>query len=597
MMKNIKDTSKSLVKVLKIMWSADKKSSIKYYLVLVLKIMLPITLSYLLKNFVDYLTFNNGKLNLNYAIMFLGSIYLFSSINKYMYSIYYKQYLDYIIRNKVQNEVMYRFVTKISRLDTSQLEDYKVQDLITKTNDTMLYQIPHIIENFMNFAVGLVTFLVVLVILIPYGIWIPVVLMIVNMPKIINKAKLGRVSYSMWGINSSKAKSLNYTRSLLTDKIAIRELKMYNALDNMLAKVKNIQKEVFESYEKPITEYKKKTYLTTIFGYIIMFLIMTYFLQSLIAGSITLGTFLFLRENIERFNEEIESFYNSLTGIHTCSIYAKSYFDFLDIEPVIKISENPIKLDITNGMEIEFENVWFKYPLSERWALKDVSFKIKSGTNFAIVGQNGAGKSTIIKLIYRIYDVTKGKVLINGVDIKNLDLESLNESISILFQDFISYQFTVKDNICMSTYGEESSSRMLKSAQLACADQFVESLPNKFEQQLGKNFESGEELSGGQWQKLAISRVFYKKAPVLIMDEGTSNIDAETEHTIYSNLMKNYEDRTVVVIAHRFSAIKNADEIIVMKDGCLAEKGNHDSLIELNGTYKDMYELQANNYR
>jgi ATP-binding cassette subfamily B protein len=242
--------------------------------------------------------------------------------------------------------------------------------------------------------------------------------------------------------------------------------------------------------------------------------------------------------------------------------------------------------------------VSFKYPGTDRFILKNFNLTIKSGEKIALVGENGAGKTTIIKLLLRFHDVTDGEVLINRVNIKDVSLEEWHKSVGALFQDFIKYQFTFKENVYFGDLSKPKKVKFLKEAiTQSGADKFIGNLPEGRSQILGKMFEGGIDLSGGQWQKLALARAFYRNAPLLILDEPTSAIDAKAEYEIFQRVQNLQKDKTVIIISHRFSTVRSADRILVLEGGKIIEEGNHKELMDKKGLYEELFTLQAQGYK
>ena len=230
--------------------------------------------------------------------------------------------------------------------------------------------------------------------------------------------------------------------------------------------------------------------------------------------------------------------------------------------------------------------------------MHDFNLVIEKGEKVALVGENGAGKTTIIKLLLRFYDVTEGEILLNGVDIKEIDLETWHEMVGALFQDFIKYQFTFEENVYFGDSKKNGDLEALKGAiKKSGADSYVEDLPKGINQTLGKMFEGGIDLSGGQWQKLALARAFLKDAPILILDEPTSAIDAKAEYEIFEKVQKLQKDKTVIIISHRFSTVRNADRILVLDEGKIIEEGDHKTLMKKNGLYAELFNIQAQGYK
>ncbi len=230
--------------------------------------------------------------------------------------------------------------------------------------------------------------------------------------------------------------------------------------------------------------------------------------------------------------------------------------------------------------------------------LKNINLKISDAKNFALVGENGAGKTTLVKLILRLYDVTSGQILINGIDIREISLENLRSSVSTIFQDFMRYETTVKENIGFGKIDKINDEKgIIEAAKLARADEFIEKFKDKYDTMLGKYFEKGEELSGGQWQKIALARAFFSHAPVLILDEPTASLDPKSEYDVFRNLISHTTRKSLILISHRFSTVRLADEIIVLHKGEIVEQGSHEDLIKLDGRYAKLYNLQAKWYK
>jgi ATP-binding cassette subfamily B protein len=277
-------------------------------------------------------------------------------------------------------------------------------------------------------------------------------------------------------------------------------------------------------------------------------------------------------------------------------LYCRHWNELMALPPVIAAAPRPHRFPDVRPPRIEFRGVSFAYP-SGHVALRDVSFVIEPGESVALVGVNGAGKSTIVKLLCRFYDATEGVILVNGVDLRTLDLAHWYAHLGTLFQDFVQYKLTVRDNVLLGDPSRVDEGAVVAAVEKAGARAFVEALPARYDQFLGTDFEDGEQLSGGQWQKLAIARAFYQAAPVLILDEPTSAIDAEAEAEIFDNLAAAYDDKTLILVSHRFSTVRNADRIIVIEEGTVVEAGSHDELVAGAGRYASMFAAQAAGYR
>jgi len=317
------------------------------------------------------------------------------------------------------------------------------------------------------------------------------------------------------------------------------------------------------------------------------------------AGKLTIGQFTLYFQQTLNLAKSAEGVLDHYSSMNMRSRYIDQYFELLEYPNLIVLPDKPITIDEQPTPPIlEFKNVSFKYPESKRFILKNFNLTIGSGEKVALVGENGAGKSTLIKLILRFYDVTEGEILINGVNIRTVDLKTWHKQIGALFQDFIKYQFTFKENVIYGDITKRNDVTALKEAiEKAGADSYLTDLPKGIDQIVGKTFEEGVDLSGGQWQKLALARAFFRDAPILILDEPTSAIDAKAEYEIFQKVQQLQKDKTVVIISHRFSTVRNADRILVLNEGRIIEEGNHDSLIKKDGMYAELFNLQAQGYK
>lgn len=332
--------------------------------------------------------------------------------------------------------------------------------------------------------------------------------------------------------------------------------------------------------------------VVSVFGYVMIF-------NSFILGKITLGAVTFQMRALDSFSGALDSVLGSVSFMNEFAIKMKDLITVFEMKPSVK--DGHVKLEyLDTPPSIEFRNVYFKYPKSKKYVFEDLSFKINSGEEVALVGHNGAGKTTIVKLISRIYEVEKGEILINGQNIKDLSLDDWYKNIGVLFQDFNFYgNLTVKENIFLGRPLEPlDEDRIVEAAKHADAHDFIMEYKKKYDQIMSEKFKGGIRPSTGQAQKIAIARFFYRNSPLVIFDEPTASIDAVSEYKIFNSIYDFFKNKTVVIISHRFSTVRNANRIIVLEKGKIVEEGNHKELVKKkNGVYSKAYKLQAEGYK
>ncbi|OGM20743.1 hypothetical protein A2714_03620 [Candidatus Woesebacteria bacterium RIFCSPHIGHO2_01_FULL_38_9] len=322
-------------------------------------------------------------------------------------------------------------------------------------------------------------------------------------------------------------------------------------------------------------------------------------LAAVFAGKLAIGQFTLYFQQTLNLAKSSEVVLDNYSSMNMRSRYIDQYFEILNYPNSLVLPDKPVPFPGNPKPPVlEFNNVSFKYPDSKRFILKNFNLTIGSGERVALVGENGAGKSTLIKLILRFYDPTEGEIFLNKVNIKDINLDDWYKQIGALFQDFIKYQFTFKENVIYGDLSKQNDMLAIQKAiQKSGADSYLKDLPKGVDQIVGKTFESGVDLSGGQWQKLALARAFFRDAPILILDEPTSAIDAKAEYEIFQRVQSLQKDKTVIIISHRFSTVRNADRILVLEGGRIVEEGNHKELMGKKGLYEELFTLQAQGYK
>ena len=586
---------KTIWKTFFLTWKIDRKFVIITTILSILGGLLPIIASYIFKITLDkIITISNTHSAITISFLgFLALRYLLEGLLDLERAFLYR-YTQRLTRFKIQNYLNIELSRKISSFDIDHFQNSKTQDLIEKVRHESFSRIPAYTNNIffaLNYGVTLLgSFLA----LIPFGIWIPILAIAVSYPRYMILRETSNMEWSLFSSSTLLGRKLNNLSSILQREISVIEVRIAGSQEAFLKRVEKLQNKILENLGKPLRSFMNKIWAPILLEITFIFFMIYLQLPLVVSGILSIGGLTFLMQMFDQVIGNTQSVNEELSTLIEDARYSNNYFELMDLKPLVE-EKNPghIFEDIVPP-KIEFQDIGFNYPNGTK-VLKNITFSVLPGEHLAIVGPNGAGKSTLIKLLLRFYDPTKGSISINDFDLKDLKRDNWYRFIGTLFQNFWKYSLTVTENIAFSSIDNPDEEKVKRAAEMSGADEFIEKFPKKYDQQLGREFD-GEELSVGQWQKLALARAFYEEAPVLILDEPTSAIDAEAEAEIFDNLNKVYRDKTVIFISHRFSTVRHADKIIVLKDGEIAEQGTHESLLKKDGIYARMFNIQAKGY-
>lgn len=433
--------------------------------------------------------------------------------------------------------------------------------------------------------------------LIAFEPWLIVLLIVAVLPSFISEAYFSRFSYSLVRSWTPQRRELDYLRYIGASVETAKEVKVFG-LDHFLSK--RFAKIADEYYQANKALAIKRTIWGTLlqlvsttayYGAYILIVIRT------LAGVLTIGDLTFLSGSFNRLQNQLQNILSTFTRITESALYLQDYYDFLAIEPLIMDQPGAIQAPTTIKHGVRFDKVGFKYPGTEIWALRNISFTLNAGEKLALVGENGSGKTTLVKLIARMYDPTEGTIYLDEVDIKKFSLASYRQMIGVIFQDFVRFNFKADENIAVGkieSLSEEET--VISSAHLSLADAVIEKLPAKYKQMLGRRFADGVDLSGGEWQKIALARAYMRNASIVILDEPTAALDARAEFEVFKRFSELTAGKTAVIISHRFSTVRMADRILVLKNGQMLELGSHEELLAHQGLYHELFTLQAQGY-
>lgn len=597
----------NLKRLLALVWRMDSRLTVFFFLAVTVASLTPILTSFAMKFLLDGLVGQiqgvAGSVPF-VAVAALGAFYLASAVGNFISWGLRRVYLGRLFRYRLQNELTRRFYQKTVNLDLTHLEDPQTQNLISKARDNLTWRPPIFLASFIGLFGELVAYVLAALILVSFGWWIPLVITVSVLPRLFLRARCGTLQWSAYNSTVPEARRLWYLMNLFASKVPIQEMRIFQAQTAMMAKFREFQEHVFQRSKSVLDEHLRFLILSPLLETSLLFAIAYWLLPEVTAGVLTVGSFSLLISLSSRLNKNTSNVALELAGLYENNLYIGYLFDVFDLPRLIREIKNPVVLKKIAPPRIEFKNVSFRYPSGSVSAdgagplvLKNISFIIEPGQHVALVGPNGAGKTTIIKLLCRFYDVTEGEILVNGVDLKKLKLSNWRRFLGTLFQEFVRYHMAVRENIALGGGARGDEKRLIKAARDSGAYEFIETLPDGFDQMLGRRFEGGRELSSGQWQKLALARAFYHQPPLLVLDEPTSALDSEAEYEVFNNLLKSYKNKGLIFVSHRFSTVRNADRIMVIDRGEIIERGTHKKLLERGGKYATMFRCQAEGYR
>jgi len=428
--------------------------------------------------------------------------------------------------------------------------------------------------------------------------WILIGLIAFVVPAFLGETHFAFLGYSLSVAQTPARRELDYLRMLGTNRESAKEQKLFGLGAFFVGKYTSIADEL---YHQNVVLARRRLLvgsLLSLLGTVGYYGTYVYGVYETITGVLTLGTLTFLAGAIAGASTNIQALFSTFSHIADHALFLTDLIDFFSVRP--KVCSKPDCLPgprpILQGFE--FKNVSFSYPGSSKLVLENVNFRLEPGERIALVGGNGQGKTTIVKLLTRLYDVTGGHIFLDGNDLRDYDVEDLWKEIAVIFQDFMRYEMTASENIAMGRIEERGNPFRIRAAALkSMAEEVVHKLPKRYEQMLGCRFLGGVDLSGGEWQKMALARAYLRDAQLLVLDEPTAALDARSEHEVFARFAELTEGKMSVLISHRFSTVRMADRILVLKNGTIAEQGPHYQLVKSGGCYAEMFELQAAHYR
>ncbi|MDP4193610.1 MAG: ABC transporter ATP-binding protein [Bacteroidota bacterium] len=589
----------NLPEFFKLVWETSKKLTLLNIFLRALKSILPLVTLFIGKLIIDevvhLIRFQPGHGSYNRLFSFVTiefSLVLLNDLLNRGIAL-----VDSLLGDLLSNRSSVRLMQHAAQLDLDQFEDSAFYDKLelarrqTLNRTILMSQVLGQMQDVITMgflAIGLISF----------NPWLILLLIISVVPSFLGESHFNEKTYSLVHSWTPERRELDYLRYTGASDETAKEVKIFGLSDFLIERFKLLSDKYYN--ENKVLAVKRAgwgVFFSTFgnIGYYIAYIII---ILRTVTGHLTLGDLTFLAGSFSRLKVLLEGVLNRFTSIAEAALYLGDFFDFFRLEPRIKVKENPRKFPHPILKGFRFENVSFRYQNTDKWAIRNVSFTLNAREKLALVGENGAGKTTLVKLLARLYDPTEGRIFLDDHDLKEFDPEDLRKEIGVIFQDFVKFQMTASNNIAVGRIEEkENYEKIRQSALRSLADSVIEKLPNGYQQMIGRRFSDGIDLSGGQWQKMALGRAYMRDAQLLILDEPTAALDARAEYEVFQRFADLTKGKTVILISHRFSTVRMADRILVLENGKCTELGTHNELLEKGGTYSDLFNLQAQGYR
>lgn len=504
---------------------------------------------------------------------------------------------DGLMGNLYSNASSVILIQKTAKVELEYLEDADFYDKLERARKQTLSRVS-LLSSVLSQIQDSITIISLISALIYFYPILILLLLISIIPSFLNELKFSKSNYSLQNRWTPERRELEYMKTIGASDITAKEVKLFGLADFISETFKNLAHKYYLANRKLAVDRIFWGSVFNVLGDTAYYGAYVFIILKTVAGFVTIGELTFLAGSFNRLQSRLEIFFSRFSTISESSMYLQDYFEFIDMEFHNDLGYEFYETPNSIQKRIEFKNVSFKYPNSPKYALKNISFILNKGEKLAFVGENGSGKTTVIKLLLRFYEPAEGQILLDDVDIRHFEKSSYQKLFGAIFQDFVRYYLTAKLNIAVGNIEEKDNMEKIdESAVRSLADEVIKGLSQGYDQPLGKRFRNGTELSGGQWQKIAIARAYMSEAPIIILDEPTSSLDARAEYEVFQKFIGLTEGKTSIIISHRFSTVRMADRIVVLSSGKILEMGNHTELIRNNQLYAELYELQAEGYK
>jgi ATP-binding cassette, subfamily B, bacterial len=584
-------------KALGLVWTTSHSLTVALAILALVNGLLPGSIAIIGKLIVDGVVIANRsglqidrQTALNYVYLEAIAIVLLAAAQKGL--VVCQSLLRVLLAQRVNELILEKALT----LDLSHFEDSEFYDKMSQARSQASSRPLSLITRTFGLCQSALTLITFSGLLWQFSGWAVLVLIVAAIPAFIAETRFSEHAFRLFRWRSPETRQQHYLETLLAREDYAKEVQLYQLGGMLLQRYRDIFNRLYKDDRNLTIQKGLWGYLLGLLSTLAFYAAYAWIVLAAISGQITLGEMTMYLMVFRQGQSTFSAALTSIGGMYEDNLYLANLYEFLE-QPMPQSQGKITQGKIKDG--IRFEHVSFSYPGSQQLVLNNISLHLPLGEKLAIVGENGSGKTTLIKLLTNLYTPTSGRILLDGVDLKDWDIDVLRQRIGVIFQNFVQYQFTVGENVGVGDVGHLDDRKEWEiAANKGMAKSFIDMLPAKFDTQLGKWFKGGQELSGGQWQKIALARAFMRSnADILILDEPTAAMDAEAEMNIFNHFRSLTQDRMVVLISHRFSTVRMADKIIVMASGEIIEQGSHEQLLAVGGRYAHLFSLQAAGYQ
>ena len=589
---------KNLPNFFKLVWQSSPSKTFISFSLRILRSAMPVALLYVGKLIIDQVVALNtnsptGNLQELWQLVALefALALLTDGLNRMI------NLTDSLLGDLFSNYTSMRIMKHAATLDLDQFEDSVFYDKLERARQQtvgrtiLLSQVMSQVQDFISMAFLFTA-------LIAFNSWLILLLILAIIPSFLGESYFNSKNYALSRSQTPERRELDYLRYLGASDETAKEVKIFGLSDFIITRFKTLSDKFYSDNSKLAVRRSLWGTFFSVLGTLGYYAAYGFIIYETVTGKSSVGSLTFLAGSFRQLSGLMETMLSRFTIVSQGAIYLNDFIDFFEIKPNITQNQNALIFPNPIKTGFVFENVGFQYRNTDRWANRNLSFTLKPGEKLALVGENGAGKTTLVKLLARLYDPTEGRILLDGRDLKEYELEGLRHNLGIIFQDYIRYQMTFYQNIAVGNIKELNNEALVKKAATeSLADKLALKFPEAYQQWLGRRFNDGVELSGGEWQKVALARAYMKDAQVLILDEPTAALDARAEYEVFQRFAELTKGKSAVLISHRFSTARLADRILVLENGTLLESGTHQELLKAEGRYAELFNLQAKGYQ